>query len=136
MSAEMVASSLGWSVSVPAGTYFLGDPCYAVPSEMWDDLLASCDFFKLPVGTVRRTQVLAFGTRWGDGTYTDGEGNSYPVDAGLIGLTPIALASARLDSWGLSSMGRIVTFVSATRCTSDNAGLLVFGRICINTDEN
>ena len=129
---SMTATSLGWKVTVPAGAYFLGDPCYAVPSEMWDDLLSSCDVFKKPVGIVSGIEVLAFGTHFGDGTYSDGQGGSYPVDAGLIGLTPIKLASTHPDYWALSNMGRIVTFTDATLCTSDGRKLQ-FGSFCINT---
>ena len=131
----MQASSLGWDVSVAAGSYFVGDPCYAVPEGLWGDLLASCDFFTQPVGTLPGFQVLAFCTRHGDGTYSDNEGASYPVDAGLIGLTPTSLAQQRADFDRLGGLGRFVTFESRTRCTADARGLLEFGRISINTDE-
>ena len=131
---QMSATSLGWKVTVQPGTYFLGDPCYAVPSKKWSDLLGSCNFFANPVGTIDGFQVLAFGTQWGDGTYSDGQGGSYPVDAGLIGLTPINLASTRPDYWALSNMGRIVTFTDATQCRSEN-GKLQFGGFCINTTD-
>ena len=43
MSAEMTFESQGWTAKVPAGSYFLGDPCYAVPSHLWNELLDSCE---------------------------------------------------------------------------------------------
>jgi hypothetical protein len=40
-------------VVVPAGQYVLGDPCYAVPDDKWDELLDSCNYFENPVGHIR-----------------------------------------------------------------------------------
>jgi len=74
------------SVVVPKGAYILGDPCYVVPNADWGALLASCNYFNEPVGSVGDFKVLAFGTKWGDGCYPDNKGNKYGVDAGLIGL--------------------------------------------------
>ena len=135
MSTVMTFESQGWTAKVPAGSYFLGDPCYAVPSHLWNELLDSCEVFEKPVGTVSGVQVLAFGTRWGDGTFEDAQGVSYPVDAGLIGLTPISLAQQRPDFDELTNMGRIVEFTQTTRCERDAKGRLSFGPYCINTDE-
>lgn len=99
-------------------------------------LLESSDFFDgSPVGQANGTQVLAFGTAWGDGTYNDQHGNSYPVDAGLIGLTPIALAQQHPDFSTLERLGRIVDFESPTTCTKE-AGVLTFGKYAIDTDES
>lgn len=135
MSAAMTFKPRGWTATVPAGLYFLGDPCYAVPSHLWSELLASCEVFETPVGTVAGVQVLAFGTQWGDGTFEDNQGISYPVDAGLIGLTPISLAQQRPDFNELTNMGRIVNFAQTTQCECDAKGRLSFGPYCINTDE-
>lgn len=132
----MTVTAKAWTVTVPAGRYFLGDPCYAVPNEYWGPLLDSCDFFDgSPVGQANGSQVLAFGTAWGDGTYNDQHGNSYPVDAGLIGLTPIALAQQRDDFDQLESLGHIVDFERPTTCTKE-AGVLTFGKYAIDTDES
>jgi hypothetical protein len=132
----MTVTAKACSVTVPAGRYFLGDPCYAVPDEYWEPLLDSCDFFDgSPVGQANGSQVLAFGTAWGDGTYNDQHGNSYPVDAGLIGLTPIALAQQRDDFEELEGLGRFVDFEGPTTCTKE-AGVLTFGKYAIDTDES
>lgn len=132
----MTVTAKAWTVTVPAGRYFLGDPCYAVPNEYWTPLLDSCDFFDgSPVGQANGSQVLAFGTAWGDGTYNDQHGNSYPVDAGLIGLTPIALAQQHPDFSTLEGLGRFVDFERSTTCTKE-AGVLTFGKYAIDTDES
>jgi hypothetical protein len=132
----MTVTAKAWTVTVPAGRYFLGDPCYAVPNEYWMPLLDSCDFFDgSPVGQANGSQVLAFSTAWGDGTYNDQHGNSYPVDAGLIGLMPIALAQQRDDFEQLESLGRFVNFDSPTACIKAE-GVLTFGKYAIDTDES
>jgi hypothetical protein len=123
-------------VIVPAGQYVLGDPCYAVPDDNWDELLESCNYFENPVGHIRlddfhmnKTFILAFRTRWGDGEYWGSNGMSYPVDAGLIGLVPVDIAKD-LES----HYQNIVTFKQDTVCSYNGSGRLVFGGISIETD--
>jgi hypothetical protein len=123
-------------VVVPAGKYVLGDPCYAVPDENWDELLESCNYFENPVGYIRlddlhmnKTFILAFPTRWGDGYYLGSNGMNYPVDAGLIGLVPVDIAKD-LES----HYQNIVSFTKDTVCSYNGSGRLVFGGISIETD--
>lgn len=120
-------------VTVPAGQYVLGDPCYAVPDEHWLPLLETCQYFRNPIGTVkagsRVFEVLGFGTRWGDGCYAGSNGKEYPVDAGLIGLVPIELVDNVSDHYD-----NIVTFNRDTVCRADEDGKLHFGSIMIDTD--
>src|SRR3954453_15957780 len=49
-------------VIVPPGKYVLGDPCYSVPEDQWDELPASSRDFTLPIGRIDEHQVLAFST--------------------------------------------------------------------------
>ena len=114
------------TVTVEPGKYWLGDPCYTVQDDLWVELLQSCDYFNQPIGTVNGFQVLAFQTKWGDGVYKGSDGHEYPVDAGLIGLVPVALAPDSPDG------DRIVEFTRPTDCTDDD-GVLTFGTITINT---
>jgi len=119
------------TVIVPPGKYVLGDPCYVVPKEDWDDLLASCDYFNHPVGLVHGFQVLAFSTRYGDGTYCCNRGHKYGVDAGIIGLVPFAYAEEHDPS-----LSQIVEFQYNVKCTRDAEGVLTFGGIEIDTSGN
>ena len=130
----MTYKCLGWHATVPAGAYFLGDPCYAVPGGAWGALLQTCDVFTTPVGTVLGHEVLAFGTQWGDGEYTDQHGHKYCVDAGLIGLTPIALARQCSDFARLARLGQLVEFENTALCKSNGKGLLTFGGYLIDTN--
>lgn len=123
------------SVIVKPGKYFLADPCYGVPNDLWSTLLDSCEFFTEPVGKVTRDgveyEVLGFSTAYGDGCYRGSDGFSYGVDAGLIGLVPEALCT---DSDFTDSLGTWVTFTEPTECTN-SGGNMTFGDITINTDD-
>jgi hypothetical protein len=121
-------------VIVPKGNYVIGDPCYAVPDEDWDDLLSSCNYFQSPIGYVRRgfkdkVFVLAFGTKWGDGCYLGSDGHEYGVDAGLLGLVPVELLEDISQHDGI-----IVNFPKDALCIDDGSGKLRFGHITIDTD--
>ncbi len=121
-----------YEVQVPAGKYWLCDPCYAVPSDLWMDLLNSCEFFERPIGKVESDgevyQVLGFGTAYGDGLYHDQFNNAFPVDAGLIGLTPVGLCKD--EPFG----ALLVEFTDETTC-SCYEGVLKFGKHEINTGD-
>lgn len=111
---------------IPAGTYYLGDPCYAVPDSEWGSLLDSTDCFGNPEGFLSDgTRVVAFGTYYGDGEYYDQFGRDYGVDAGLIGLIPWNDAFAGVG-------GHKVEFDRDVFADEDH-GILTFGNIVIDT---
>lgn len=120
-------------IKIPAGTYFLGDPCYAVEDADWTPLLHSCDFFDgsakgtLPSGE----HVVAFSTAYGDGEYHSQFGDAFPVDAGLIGLVPWTGSETQVEAVK-DLLGIKVTFETDTNAFSDD-GVLVFGHIEIDT---
>jgi hypothetical protein len=123
-------------VIVPQGSYVIGDPCYAVPDKYWMPLLESCNYFHSPIGWFSYTGyindknfVLAFGTKWGDGSYRGTDGREYGVDAGLIGLVPLNVVEDLSEHEGF-----IVTFDKDTLCIDDGSGKLKFGHITIDTD--
>lgn len=130
---EMYILAADYTVKVPAGKYWLGDPCYSVPNDLWMPLLNSCEIFEKPIGTVtkdgQKYQVLAFGTAYGDGCYRDQFNNSFPVDAGLIGLTPAGLTD------GHPFGSTLVEFAEDTECFCYE-GILQFGPHTINTKED
>jgi hypothetical protein len=118
-------------VLVPAGKYAIGDPCYAVANDDWDGLLKSCNYFQNPIGYVedgvQAFPVLAFSTKWGDGSYRGTDGKVYDVDAGLIGLVPVEIITDFADC-------EFITFDKDTLCVNDGTGKLRFGHITIDTD--
>ena len=117
---------------IPAGKYYLGDPCYMVPDDEWHDLLYTCQTFQEPVGTLRDgTKIYALPTAYGDGQYTGSDGFSYGVDAGLIGLVPVGIKLDD-DSKQCLDLVNIVEFLTDTVMYDDN-GVLTFGHIVIDT---
>lgn len=76
-------------MTMPAGVYYIGDLCYVMSDDEWDDFCSitiqgnDCidGEFTMPDGR----RFATYGTKWGDGEYTDQFGNTYGVDAGLIG---------------------------------------------------
>lgn len=87
-----------FELTLPAGKYFVGDPCYVIEdSDLWSKFCDKYfDYSEEHVSTVSGAvinghMVVASGTALGDGFYEDESGNGYSVDAGLIGLTPEAL---------------------------------------------
>lgn len=130
---KMKITATNCKVTAPAGEYFVGDPCYAVPEKDWSDLLASCDYFMdSPVGTVGEHEVLAFSTAHGDGVYTGNDGRAYPVDSGMIGLTPMAMTDKPRAA--LERLGRIVNFECPVHASNHEDGWLVFSGIEIEMD--
>lgn len=133
--ALMTYTPTDWEVRVPPGTYFLGDPCYAVPEAEWKPLTEDAGMFDAkPVGVVRGVQVLAFNA-FGPDIGVDQYDGEYLVDSGLIGLVPEVLFTgndAKYDRSWLNKFGRVVTFGADTTCRSGET--LVFGQYQICAD--
>ena len=135
-------------VIMPAGTYWLGDPCYSVKREDWSDWLDAAWERNGSDGNAHAilcaqvpsgAWVLGMPTAYGDGCYADNRGFYYGVDAGLIGLVPVDYSPTtnyKLDDKGKNEYGaeiaQKVTFDEPVTCRMRN-GTLVFGDIRIET---
>jgi hypothetical protein len=119
--------------TMPPGEYWIGDLCY-VMNDKWGsfcDATITGDSVMSGQVDVDGATVVTLTTAYGDGTYRDGQGHEYGVDAGLIGairVEDITDPKARLD-WG-----RVVNFDAPWYFESDN-GVLTFGDIVINTGD-
>lgn len=100
-------------MTMPAGVYYVGDLCYVMDDDEWDDFCLltiqgiKCldGEFTMPDGR----KFATFSTKFGDGEYYDQFGNSYGVDAGLIGCIKLSdIKSAKLSN--VESLGAIHTF--------------------------
>lgn len=122
---------IGASYNLPAGTYYVGDPCYVVPDELWDEYLHVADVN--PSGlTIQLSDgrlVAAVTTCWGDGVYADQQNRTYPVDAGMLG----AVQALEGDAPAVAFLSNVVTFPNSFDVVY-NEGLVIVGHIKINTD--
>lgn len=122
--------------TLPAGTYYIGDPCYSLPNHLWMTWLEAADYeneHDVLVANVDGFPVVGVGTEHGDGTYPDQRGNHYAVDAGLIGLVPVQLVD-RETAAGNASLGvHKVKFEHPVKCYRDHAGVIHIGEYRIET---
>lgn len=121
------------AVEMPAGEYWVGDPCYAVPDKNWIEWLEAADYKaqrRVLIAEVGGHSVLGVGTAHGDGEYYGKNRERsfrFPVDAGLLGVVPVALAEEEP-----TGMQRVV-FDQPFECSYEN-GTVVLGHIEIDTD--
>lgn len=115
---------------LPAGEYYIGDPCYVIDS--WDEFLAPF-WMQEPRGGVFDFDgypVAAFYTLYGDGYYTlEPGGEGLPVDAGMIGAIPVVLMTK-----GGEADGALVSFDEPFECYEIN-GVLHFGDYTVETGD-
>lgn len=108
-----------------AGKYYLGDLCYVLTSEQWDELMDQVidggwgcrdgDFI------VNGRRVFLGSTHNGDGTYYDNKRNQYSVDSGTIGICPIELITPELIEYNESlQLGHILEIKEMFKMSSDN----------------
>lgn len=115
---------------LPAGVYWIGDPCYIMSDDKWQvwlDEVKEAD--NTMSGEVDGLLCIGLHTEWGDGTYNDQYGNEYGVDAGMIGIIPAeGVAITDMDS------GHFFDFKTDFVVKREDKGLLVFGHVQIVTD--
>ena len=128
--------------TLPAGTYWIGDPCYFVPNELWMEYLEAnngvdqermaFDIDGLTVQLSDGRHVASHCTAWGDGLYKGSDGFEYGVDAGLLGA--VQVLDSDIDQ-GREYLGTKVTFEQPFT-VSREGGTVIIGSIRIETDED
>ena len=129
-------------MSMPAGEYYIGDLCYVMTDEEWNEFCSiTIDGMKCIDGEFQMKdgrRFATYGTAWGDGVYHDQYGYSYSVDAGLIGciLTKDIKAEKHKN---LLDLGAVMKFdnsfvTSGGRGEKDWEGVIQFGHIMIETN--
>ena len=137
------------SITVPAGTYVLGDPCYNIYGsdsngiDRWDGWLERVGIGDIMAAEVPGSDhvVVAFSTSHGDGCWVLRESGvktqlKIAADAGMIGLIPVAYIQeqGQVISGLDQNIVQVVHFNRTTRCHIKKDGTLVFGRFSIQTD--
>jgi hypothetical protein len=130
---------------LPAGKYWIGDPCYVLADKEgidfdWNEFCRFCfdgdDSGRSNEGVVDHQGIeFAFhGTAWGDGCYSDEYGNSYGVDAGVLGCIPIEAIEGKIDPEWMYRLGTVHDFEDDFE-SSYNDGTITFGHIEIETGD-
>jgi len=129
-------------MKLPAGDYYIGDPCYVLAADGYPDDRWS-KFCNLLYDHNKQREVTEFegvpmyaaGTANGDGEFLGTDNFAYGVDAGLIGIVPLSLCTdtARLERAKEHALGRFVTFTKEFEAESNGEGVFYFDDIVINT---
>lgn len=127
---------------LPAGTYFIGDPCYSAgqDDQAWQewvrvaeedsrgftDPMAGASFNGFP--------VLGVNTMYGDGGYPASNGFTYSVDAGMVGAVPEELIDKMgIERSSLDDLGTWETFTEDFDLTYGEDGTIAIGWVAIYT---
>ena len=113
---------------LPAGRYWIGDPCYAIDGADWMQVLEDGEYFNTPtIIDFKGFLIGAASTSYGDGTYYDQDGREYGVDSGLLGAVHTGLAKHSIG-------GHIVDFPEPFNIGYvAEGGVVVIGHIQIET---
>ncbi len=121
------------SLTLPAGEYYIGDPCYVIADDRWDEVcnqmfpgVPGNDDYENHDIQLDGTHFFVYSTAYGDGLYDDGM-YTYGVDAGCIGAVPMSLVNKReqqeIESNGL---GRFVKTDTPLQCSRNDEGTFTF----------
>jgi len=120
-------------VKMPAGKYYIGDPCYVISGSEWSEFLDP--YWSVGgyggVFDYDGLSVCVFQTKYGDGRYEASDGAMLGVDAGIIGAVPMELCKG-----GDLALGTIVEFHEPFECARDYNGLLRFGNVTVMTGDD
>lgn len=127
-------------MSMTAGRYYIGDLCYVMSDEEWDEVCSitikdnKCIEGEFNLKDGRRFAL--YGTAWGDGLYNDQYGHSYAVDSGTIGCILESDIKENIDD--ILQLGALIdmntSFVtSGGRGEPDWEGIIQFGTVMIET---
>lgn len=116
-----------------AGIYYVGDPCYVIRGDEWEDILSHTNYFNCNTinqwgGDWKGHQMFVAGTAYGDGEYRDSEGRTYGVDAGLIGIVTYEYITDFSSIWG----GNVIEFKNDFDVDASE-GKFTFGHLTIDT---
>jgi len=127
-------------MTMPAGTYYIGDLCYVMHSE-WGEFCGltiserECKDGEFTLADGRR--FATYGTMYGDGTYRSNIGTDHSVDAGLIGCIRIEDVRDPVATLAhMKGLGAVITFDAPFETSSDTNGIIRFGHVEIETGES
>jgi hypothetical protein len=105
--------------TLPAGKYYIGDPCYALPKEIYNDVWEKKYKFKKGVIPVLGKEFVVSGTEFGDFTYKGTNNKLYGVDSGNISIIPHELCDDEREK-DMKRLGSVNQFKEPVQCIFTN----------------
>jgi hypothetical protein len=100
----------GFTFTLPAGTYYIGDLCYVLSDDIYDNIFGGTGY-KSGIYEEKGTGRTFLVTRtWGDGNYRGSDGNDFIIDSSSIGICSASLM-AKNDGGG-----HTYTFSTPVKC--------------------
>lgn len=125
-------------MTMPAGTYYVGDLCYVMHPEWGEFCEITINGYECKDGEFALKdgrQFATYGTQYGDGMYCSNIGTEHSVDAGLIGCIRIEdIRDSVATVAHMKGLGSIITFDQPFE-TSESDGVICFGHVEINTGD-
>lgn len=128
-------------ITIPAGTYALGDPCYSIRGNDWSKFIhngqiakesAFNEYEQIMEGA--KLPAFAFQTAYGDGSYGGtGFDGLLDVDSGLIGL--VEYGTYNTEEAVKNKMAVIVQFKSDVTATNSEDGIITIGHVEVITGD-
>jgi hypothetical protein len=130
---------------LPAGEYYIGDPCYVIPNDDWHDYCDALHELGYPgdphypynpekaVFEYKGMKCFSHSTAFGDGGYQGTDGVHYSVDSGTIGAVPASLAVGKRARKEAERLGSFKTFDQPFEVGYNN-GMFTIGDIKIETN--
>ena len=106
------------TITLPPGTYYVGDPCFAIGRDSWPTFLKSF-LDRNTASMMDEHKSAVFGKFGGDGVRRDDSGQTYQVDSGLLAAVPQALMSSTPPGLESGWNGRMVTFNEPFDCHTE-----------------
>jgi hypothetical protein len=119
-------STVGWDFKpvyktvVPAGRYYVGDLCYALPENLYDGVFGGTRYQSGLYTQTGTNNFFFLGGTGGDGQFRGTDGYKYLVDAGILGIVPAHLCD--LNNKAIRG-GKFHTFDSPVTCVADGCSL-------------
>jgi hypothetical protein len=125
---------------MPAGRYYVGDLCYVMTDEEWDEVCGllfegrsdhGCNEGEFTLKDGRR--FVTYNTKYGDGRYESNMWTDHSVDSGGIGC--IRLEDIRRgDTFDdIKTFGAVMNF-AVDFATGKEDGVIQFDRVMIDTN--
>jgi len=117
-------------MKLPAGKYWIGDPCYVIDDSLWDEFckVSIQNHKSVDVTEFQGVPMFAAGTAFGDGWFLGSNGYGYGVDAGMLAVVPIELCVKE----EFEDLGTVHNFKQPFEAYVEN-GVFHFGDIDIDT---